>query len=536
MSYGGEAEAVAAAPNDSPLRSPSSWARFERFNTSFERIALGWQQLDAHEAAHEVSQALGSEVDAVEKTTEPGRLFIVGNIGYIGKSASERSEYLPATVKKIWDSLGLMGDFKIDQAKPSLAGNFVRISQDLNRLPIYGAQFAVHSNAEGLAYAMVGTPAPKGLKVRVRTRKIRPEEAAEVIAQVLETTTKELAYRPEEILLPVDEELQPCYLIRAIARRPFGDWQGFVDFDGNLLALFNIASAAIGQASGYKVNPHRSPAVQALQLTDLQEPPESLTGQKSEVWCGDQTRVSSQTGNFVFDPNQREFDEPQLYYFLQFCRNSANGFVEGKLAEQLMAHSKFNPMKASVHVQEAPNNAMYMPDNGQLYFGDSTDDARYSSRSLDLVLHEFGHAISDSICHLGRARPHDSSRAMSEGFSDYFAATVLNDPIIGEYFVPGDPRSCENQRKFPRSFVGEEHDVGNVWAGLLWDLRQEAGVGQAVADALMLQSLSFLGPWRTIPQGVEALVQSDRVLFPEHNHNKGRHEDVIQEVFKNRKQ
>jgi Zn-dependent metalloprotease len=530
------ADAGAAAPEQSPLRSPSSWTRHEKFNTSFERIASGWQQLDAHAAAYEVSRAVGSKVAAVEKKPTPGRLFIAGNMGYMGKSASEASKCLPETVKKIGDSLGLMGDFKIGPAKPSLAGNYVQVKQDVDRLPIYGAQFALHANAEGLAYAMVGTPAPKGLKVRVPTKKIKPEEAAEVVAQDLETTTKGLDYTSQEILLPVDEELQPCYLIRAIARRPFGDWQGFVDFGGNLLAMFNIASAAVGKASGYKVNPHRSPTVQPLQLTDLQDPPKSLTGQRSEVWGQNQTRVSSQTGEFVFDPKQTEFDEPQLYYFLQYCRNAANGFVGGKLTGQLLAQGIFNPMKANVHVQEASNNAFYMPDNGQLYFGDGTDDSRYSSRSLDLVLHEFGHAISDSICQLGRARLHDSSRAMSEGFSDYFAATVLNDPVIGDYFAPNDLRTCANQRKFPRSFVGEEHDIGTVWAGLLWDLGQEAGVGQAVADALMLQSLSYLGPWRTIPQGVEALLQADRVLFPADSHTKGRHEEAIQAAFKNRTQ
>jgi Thermolysin metallopeptidase, catalytic domain len=525
---GAEAEAL----EDSPLNSPASWVKYEKFNTSFQRVALGWEQFDAHAAAYEVGRSMGSKIAAVGETAEPGRLFIVGDMGYVGKRVSGSSKGLDETVKKLGDSLGLMGDFKIGKPYASLAGSYALIEQTAERLPIYGAQFTVHADQKGSAYAVVGTPAPKGLKIRIPAKKIKPEDAANVVAHNLDTTAEELAYTYEELLLPVEEELQACYLIQAVALRPFGDWNGFVDFDGNLLALFNVASAGVGQASGYKINPSRG-AVESLPLKDLLDPPRSLTGQGTEIWGLNQTRVSSKDGRFVFTPAQSEFDEPQLYFFLQVCREAADGFARGKHASRLKADPKFNPMKGSVHVREANDNAFYMPDTGRLYFGDTTKGSptRYSSRSLDLVLHEFGHALSDGICKLGRARAHDSSRAMSEGYSDYFAATVLNDPLIGEDFAPSYPRTCANKNKFPRSFAGEEHEIGTVWAGLLWGLRQEPGVGQEVADALMLLSLSYLGPWRTILQGLDALLQADRVLFPAGNGTDGQHAGAIRDAF-----
>jgi hypothetical protein len=528
--------AGAEALEDSPLNSPTAWVKYEKFNTSFQRVALGWEQFDAHAAAHEVGRSMGSKMAAVGETAEPGRLFIVGDMGYVGKRVWGSSKGLDKTVKKLGDSLGLMGDFKIGKPYASLAGSYALIEQTAERLPIYGAQFTVHADQKGSAYAVVGTPAPKGLEIRIPAKKLKPEDAANVVAHNLDTTAEKLAYTYEELLLPVEEELQACYLIRAVALTPFGDWNGFVDFEGNLLALYNVASAGVGQASGYKINPSRG-ALESLPLNDLLDPPRSLTGQGTEIWGLNQTRVSSKDGRFVFTPGQSEFDEPQLYFFLQFCREAADRFARGKHAARLKVDPNFNPMKGSVHVREAKDNAYYMPDTGRLYFGDTTKGSptRYSSRSLDLVLHEFGHALSDGICKLGRARAHDSSRAMSEGYSDYFAATVLNDPLIGEDFAPSYPRTCANKNKFPRSFAGEEHEIGTVWAGLLWDLRQEPRVGQEVADALMLQSLSYLGPWRTVLQGLDALLQADRVLFPAGNGTDGQHAGAIRDAFSTRR-
>jgi Thermolysin metallopeptidase, catalytic domain len=518
----------AVAYGKNPTGNPTAWTTREKFNISFSRVASGWQKFEAQAAASEISKAMGSEISAFEESPEDGRLFIVGNMG--------TSKDIPETVEKIGHSLGFIGDFRIEPPNTALAGNYIPIQQTLKSFPIYGAQFTLHVNPEGLTYALVGTPAPKDLELRAPESRIRPEEAAEVVASNLGTTSKELTYRSDEILLPVEEELLPCYFIRAIARKPFGDWNGFVDLRGNLLALFNVASAASGNARGYEVNPRRDPNVVPLRLADLLDPPKALTGQRSEVWGDNYKRVSSKTGDFLFGPDEKEFDEPQLYYFLQRCWHGFNGLVQGRHAGPMLEKQLFNPMKATVHYQGAENNAFYMPDDGQLYFGDTTHSSpRYSSRSLDLVLHEFGHAISDSACKLGRARPHDSCRALSEGFSDYFAATVLNDPVIGDYFFD-EPRTCKNQAKFPGSFAGEEHQMGTIWAGLLWDLRQESKIGRTVADGLALQSLSYLGPWRTITQGLEALLQADRVLFPEDNQNVGKHEDAIQAAFRNRTQ
>ena len=73
---------------------------------------------------------------------------------------------------------------------------------------------------------------------------------------------------------------------------------------------------------------------------------------------------------------------------------------------------------------------------------------------------------------------------MHEGFSDYFAATIRNDPKIGNGFRgPGTSiRDIEIDRVWPDDLVGESHADGLIIACALWDLRKR--VGREVADHL----------------------------------------------------
>ncbi|MBV9182167.1 MAG: M36 family metallopeptidase [Acidobacteria bacterium] len=415
---------------------------------------------------------------------------------------------------------------------PAPAGSYAIAQQFVRERPIYGTSLALHRNENKVAYAVTGNLAPASIEPRPEPKKIKAKEAASVVAQELETDVSKLKCSCEETWLPIENELSPCFHVKATCFDPFGDWYGFVSFGGELLALFNVASAASATTKGYQINPTRTPELEALTLNALGSP-NVLSGSRTTIWGPNQTQTQGQKGAFDFPPTDEEFDEPQLYYFLEFCRDQGAGIGKNFL-NRFFAAAGFNPMNGTVHYGGALDNAFYSPNTGQLYFGDSSDGATYSSRSLDIVLHEFGHAISDTICHLGRARKNDQSRAMSEGYSDYLAATILGNPVIGDDFMPAYARTCANTSKFPSGFVGEEHAVGTVWAGFLWDLRNEPTIGQTGADLIVLQSLTFLGPWKTILQGLEALVQADRALFPGPGGKGGTHEDRIRAAFKAR--
>ena len=154
---------------------------------------------------------------------------------------------------------------------------------------------------------------------------------------------------------------------------------------------------------------------------------------------------------------------------------------------------------------DSPDNAYYSPDSGDLHFGMFGD--RSSARDASVVVHELGHAVSDAICGLGRSFARDTeARGLSEGFSDYFAASLLDDPRLGP-FIADDPEGARNAAdpslRFPPDYRGEEHDLGAVWAAVLWGLRGRAG--RADTDRLVVESLDFLGPASTFEEARTAL-------------------------------
>ena len=105
----------------------------------------------------------------------------------------------------------------------------------------------------------------------------------------------------------------------------------------------------------------------------------------------------------------------------------AREYFAGIADPALLQATPFTPMVALVNDPQSPDNAYFMPSTGQLRFG--LFGSRSSARSASIVTHEFGHAITDSICKLGRAKVRNTeSRGLSEGYSDYFAASSLDDP------------------------------------------------------------------------------------------------------------
>lgn len=506
--------------------SPSQWKDFEQFNVSFERVASGWEAVDPEKAVSDLRKTLGIRVREVQPEPERGRLFVVGNFGAL------KPEKAITTLQLVAGALKVAGTPRVKVRGRSFAGEFVKTEQYVGKLPVYGTELTLHLDTRGIGYAITGSPMLGKPEIAKVSKKISPKGAVEVVARALRTSIKETTFKVAEILLPTPDEFQPCYQVKVFTWKPFGTWYGFVGTDHRLLALYNVASAAVGEANGYAVSPLRGPLTR-LRLDDLAEL-RYLSSGHSEVWHHGRKRVSSKDGTFLFSNDASEFDQPQLYYSLTTCRTALAAVAGAELANTVFREKPFNPTVGTVHVPEAVNNAFYSPLNSELFFGDIELDPerRYTSRSLDIVLHEYGHGVSDAICRLGRTRPHTESRAMSEGYSDYFAATFLDNPVIGDYFVnaPQGFRNCANNKRFPRGYAGEEHDVGEIWAGFLWTLRNEPSMGKGIADALVLQSLSYLGPWRTIRQGLEAVLEADRLLFPAGN-TRGRHEDAIRSAF-----
>jgi extracellular elastinolytic metalloproteinase len=168
----------------------------------------------------------------------------------------------------------------------------------------------------------------------------------------------------------------------------------------------------------------------------------------------------------------------------------------------------------------------------------SLADDRDSGQDGDVVLHEYGHGISNRLV----GGPANTSclggtqaGAMGEGWSDYWAATFYGNGVIGEfvtnnltrgirraaYSVPADPVHDSYADLGAGGF--QVHRDGEVWAATLWDLRQT--LGATIADRLVLQGMKFT------PCSPSFLNARDGILMADQNLNGGANRCTIWQVF-----
>ena len=118
-------------------------------------------------------------------------------------------------------------------------------------------------------------------------------------------------------------------------------------------------------------------------------------------------------------------------------------------------------------------NAYYSGQNGSLNFSVSTQNCGNTGRLADVVYHEYGHAIHDNSIIEGVG---DFSSPLSEGVSDYLAATVADDPAMGVgFFKNGQPLRHIDPPGFEYVWpddIAEAHHFGYIISGALWDLRK----------------------------------------------------------------
>jgi Zn-dependent metalloprotease len=161
---------------------------------------------------------------------------------------------------------------------------------------------------------------------------------------------------------------------------------------------------------------------------------------------------------------------------------------------------------------------------------------RDSSVDSDVVFHEYGHGISNRLIgNGGTALSGTQSGAMGEGWSDYWATTINNDGVMGEYVTANPTRGVRRAAytvpanpvhdSYADVGVGgfEVHNDGEVWAATLWDLRTQ--LGAAITDRLVLNGMKFT------PSRPSFLNARDGILQADQNLNAGANRCAIWAVF-----
>jgi Zn-dependent metalloprotease len=290
--------------------------------------------------------------------------------------------------------------------------------------------------------------------------------------------------------------------------------------------------------------------VEAYLDTDANNAPDNNNG--SGLSTG---HASAANQNFTFpfsttvDPRtQQAAVVTNLFYYNNFMHDFSYGlgFTETARNFQTNNYGRGGTGNDSVRAEaqdgSGTNNANFAtpPDGSrprmqQYLFTGPTPD-RDSSMDSDVVFHEYGHGISNRLIGNGStALSGTQSGAMGEGWSDYWATTINNDGVMGEYVTLNNTRGIRRAAyTVPAATVHdsyadvcaggcEVHNDGEVWAAALWDLR--VSLGATLSDNLVLNGMKFT------PNRPSFLNARDGILSADQSLNGGANRCAIWTVF-----
>jgi MYXO-CTERM domain-containing protein len=191
------------------------------------------------------------------------------------------------------------------------------------------------------------------------------------------------------------------------------------------------------------------------------------------------------SGTTVWDHSTSETNDAQVIAFI-------HATIVNRYAKSTM-----NPNLAwldrpiSVRVNESGNCNAYSTGD-DIHFYRSSTQCENTGRLADVVYHEFGHSLHGQSIIQGAG---EFDGALSEGVSDYLAATLTNDHGMGRGFFKNndalrDIDPVGGEKRWPDDRTGQVHNDGEIIGGTLWDLRKGmiaalgAGPGVAKTDDL----------------------------------------------------
>jgi len=179
-------------------------------------------------------------------------------------------------------------------------------------------------------------------------------------------------------------------------------------------------------------------------------------------------------------------------------------------------------------------------DNNTISNGTGREDGDFDPT---VVYHENTHGLSNRLVGNGATTclRNLQSGGMGEGWSDFVAATFLDNPVIGAY-VTGNATVGIRQFSMANSpftyndikngTLNEVHKVGELWAATLWDVRNGVGgvggLGAAVTEHLVVSGMKLTPCNPSMLNARDAIVQADA------NINGGANRCAIFRAFANR--
>lgn len=443
--------------------------------------------------------------------TEAAKAFVAGKLGLRVAGSAERA------------SAAAGHQLVVDRALENLGTNHIRFRHEVAGIPVRGEEVAVHLNADNSVSAVNGSYHELPSEMPAHT--ISDADAAARAVAHLNATSLRQATTTQRAWLPVDGKLQLVVLANVAAAQPLGDFEVAIDAEtgkvvgGEDHLQFEhapVSDPGRETATGkiYAHSPLDHDMVQVA-LTNLNSK-DKLVGAYVKVVNEDVDGAISSTGEFNYDEGNTHFAEVMVYRNLEMVHSyyKSLGFT-----------GRDKQMKATVHYGDKYDNAFYSPMSDSMAFGDGN---RLNNLSLEdnVAFHEYTHGVNRLITGMGGAE----GGAMNEATSDYFACTMTGSPLMGVWVMRkmNRPfmRNLENKKHYPEDIHNEVHADGEIWGGVLWDLRKAFGAGPA--DRMIFKSAYNLPSRPSFKNGLEAILTADKQL------NNGANAAKITEIFRAR--
>jgi MYXO-CTERM domain-containing protein len=275
------------------------------------------------------------------------------------------------------------------------------------------------------------------------------------------------------------------------------------------------------QGRTFEENPVATPTPQIVTLAHLPADATALSGDWVTVYryvsgalnnqtpaisnfTIEQTALANGDGDFLYEPtidaSQPDFHDPfaevSVYYHLDrvyaYFRD-VHGYTSSKNHVGL---ANYGDGEETVY-----DNAFFTPVGVNDYLmamGQGTRvDLGYDG---DVIYHEFGHSVIDGIAQMQTQFEmmdewgiNTGPGGIHEGLADYWAGTLTDDPMMGEYSLEGMQagagRDMRDRKVCPGDIWGEVHMDGEVFGSAAWAARVALGDNPRMDD-IMYGSLS----------------------------------------------
>lgn len=435
-------------------------------------------------------------------------------------------------------------DLLLQSVRRSPAGVHVRLSQGVGGIPVWRAELVVSLDpaAERVRAVSSGYD-PILANTTVATAPAIDAVEARRLAMAavgIDDRAKFLGETAEPALLVVREEDRvgsPAHLAWRVllpVEEPMGDWEVFVSAsDGSVVRLVDQMLYVDG--SGYSFDPDpltTAGVVYGGQYVDNNDADAAvLNNQRFLVTLRDITLIgglynlrgpwvyledfespvsapvtSADPNGFVYTRNQQGFEDVMAYYGI----DQSQRYIQSLGFDDI----QHLPIHVDPHGLSGQDNSHYIPSSNKIAWGEGgVDDAE----DMDVILHEYGHAIQSSIVPGWGGSTQE--RSMGEGFGDYwcgsYSASISS--WHSEWVFSWDGHNpfwggrVLNSTQGYNNLNNDIYHDGTIWASCWWLIHGECG--RTVTDTDMLALHYYMGTSGTMPQAAGFAMQADKQIY-----------------------